>query len=172
MMRKAFLLALLLLPITINYEPSMDIFSAPSSTLVFKAMKSKPSFLEREIQCMADNIYYEATGEPIEGKVAVAQVVINRTHYKFYPHTVCGVVYDPAQFSWTRHKPARKNYRAYKEDIRIARAVLTKHLRSSIIGANVIYYHNNMIDTPNWAVGQEPVAVIGNHLFYARVSKI
>lgn len=57
--------------------------------------------LHKEVQCLAKNIYYEARGEPIEGKLAIANATINRVRSLFYPQTVCDVVYQPQQFSWT-----------------------------------------------------------------------
>lgn len=155
----------------------MDVFNSPylarsaSIDTSSRLTRRHEDFLAREIRCMADNIYYEARGESVEGKIAVAQVVINRTHYTFYPHTICGVVYDPSQFSWTNHRPTKKNARDYHKVVSLARAVLTRHLRSDIIGTNVVYYHSNAV-MPDWADNMEPVAIIGNHLFYARVRKI
>ena len=59
--------------------------------------------LSAAVICLALNIYHEARGEPIEGQRAVASVTLNRTLDPRWPSTVCGVVYDPQQFSWTSH---------------------------------------------------------------------
>ncbi len=49
---------------------------------------------ERQLTCLAKNIYFEAASEPFEGKVAVAQVTINRSESGKYPSDICGVVYQ------------------------------------------------------------------------------
>src|ERR1700685_59090 len=64
-----------------------------------------------DLECLAENVYFEARGEPLEGQYAVAEVTLNRTRSDHFPHTVCGVVHqtrwDPsrgrfvADFSWT-----------------------------------------------------------------------
>lgn len=51
----------------------------------------------RDLDCLADAVYYEARGEPSEGQAAVAQVVLNRVRHAGYPKSVCGVVYQGAQ---------------------------------------------------------------------------
>ena len=47
-----------------------------------------------EAYCLAQNMYFEAGNQPVAGKIAVSQVVINRTNHMNYPSTICGVVYD------------------------------------------------------------------------------
>jgi spore germination cell wall hydrolase CwlJ-like protein len=51
-----------------------------------------PFFSDKDIECLARNIYYEAGGEPEEGKVAVGMVTLNRMNSGRYPDTICGVV--------------------------------------------------------------------------------
>jgi spore germination cell wall hydrolase CwlJ-like protein len=64
----------------------------PASRAAHGALESA-----RELDCLADAVYYEARGESSEGQAAVAQVVLNRTRRGGYPKTVCGVVYQGAQ---------------------------------------------------------------------------
>ena len=62
----------------------------------------------RQLECLAINIYREAGYEPFEGKVAVAQVTMNRVLHEEFPSDVCQVVYQKnifyqrlvCQFSW------------------------------------------------------------------------
>jgi len=54
--------------------------------------------VEKQLQCMARNIYWEAASEPFEGKVAVAQVTINRVQSGKFADSVCGVVYQKTKF--------------------------------------------------------------------------
>lgn len=55
--------------------------------------------------CLATAIFFEARGEPIEGKELVANVILNRVEHSSYPDAVCGVVNQPKQFSYTHQLP-------------------------------------------------------------------
>jgi spore germination cell wall hydrolase CwlJ-like protein len=129
-------------------------------------------------QCLTDNIYYEAASEPFAGKVAVAQVTMNRVADSFGGDTVCAVVYfkkinpntgkKEAAFSWTlgSHWRARFISRTlYAECREIARQVLAGSLQSDIIGREVFWYHADYIKA-RWAKNVMPVAQIGHHVFY------
>lgn len=131
-----------------------------------KTLVKKIAF-EQSVNCLANNIYYEAATEPYEGKVAVGQVTINRTHDIDRPRTICGVVYEPFQFTWTRHKLKEVNEHLYQEAVAIAKRILTKKERSAIIGKDVTYYHAVWVH-PEWADEHEIAAQIGNHIFYRR----
>lgn len=74
------------------------------------------SFIEKEKKCLADNIYHEARGEGEKGWKAVAAVTINRTRHPEFPSTICGVVYQYKQFSWTikKKRPAIKEKKLYE----------------------------------------------------------
>src|SRR5215472_4390636 len=52
---------------------------------------------EDQSECLAEVLYYEARGEGTEGQKAVAEVVLQRTRDRNYPHTICGVVYEGAR---------------------------------------------------------------------------
>lgn len=57
-------------------------------------------FSAAAILCLSSVIFHEARGEPLEGQIAVAQVVLNRVKDKRWPNKVCAVVKQPKQFSW------------------------------------------------------------------------
>ena len=121
----------------------------------------------QQIDCMAKNIYYEAGSEPYEGKLAVAQVTMNRTRNPQFPHTVCGVVYEKDQFSWVaeKHRGITDKY-AWEECVMIAKRALTEHkLHDTIYKTKSMYFHNTSVH-PEWKF--KYVAKIGNHLFYTR----
>jgi len=137
--------------------------------------KVKPMTAE---QCLADNIYYEAASEPYEGKVAVAQVTMNRVADNFGGDTVCAVVYfkkinpytgkKEAAFSWTLGSRWRAHFLSrhiYNECREIAHEMLTGQLQSDIIGRDVEFYHADYIKA-RWASSRDPVAHIGHHIFY------
>ena len=128
---------------------------------------------DRQLDCLAKNIYHEAKGEPFEGKVAVAQVTINRSTSGQFPSDICKVVYQKnvvydkvlCQFSWYCEQAAvakPKNTAAYKECQIVARQVLLEEFRLPSLN-KALYFHATHIN-PGWK--KEKVATIGNHVFY------
>ena len=127
--------------------------------------------------CLADDIYYEAAHEPLAGKVAVGQVVLNRTRDPHYPPSVCSVVYashvEPsgkraAAFSWTLGKawrdPEPRDPVVYAQCYSIALRLLRGNL-PALIDDKVEYYHTGNVK-PSWRRKHMLVAKIGHHLFY------
>jgi spore germination cell wall hydrolase CwlJ-like protein len=121
----------------------------------------------RQLDCLTESIYYEATGEPLEGMLAVAQVMVNRSESPKFQDTICKVIHAPSQFSWTREKPkalVKINRNAWNEAREVAKRVLLEGERlRSIEGA--MFYHTNAIST-NWDKDMIVVARLGNHIFY------
>jgi spore germination cell wall hydrolase CwlJ-like protein len=128
---------------------------------------------ERLLECMAMNIYREAGHEPFEGKVAVAQVTMNRVAKGTFGNDVCGVVYQKnvimekvvCQFSWACDSAARTrpvNKTAYDESYAVAKKVLLENFRLDIM-KDALYYHANYVN-PRWPL--EKIGSIGNHIFY------
>lgn len=128
---------------------------------------------QNQLDCLARNIYHEAGYEPFEGKVAVAQVTINRAESGEFPGDICRVVYQKnvvyekvlCQFSWYCDQASFKkpmNGPVYYESMEVAKKVLLEGFRlSSIKGA--LYYHADYIN-PKW--GKQPIAKVGRHIFY------
>ncbi len=123
---------------------------------------------------MAKNIYYEAASESWEGKLAVAQVTMNRVNSSKFPSTICEVVYQKTgktyQFSWVGENvgPIRSKY-AWKECLIVAKKALTeKRLHDTIYKTKTINYHNTSVN-PAWKMRY--VTKIGNHLFYTFYKK-
>jgi len=129
---------------------------------------------DREIECLAKNIYYEAATEPFEGKVAVAQVTINRTKSPHFPKDICSVVYETnfvynrliCQFSWyceSKTKVRPIHIESYREAEAVAKRVLLEGYKLNIITEDVLYYHADYVN-PRWK--KQRVAKIGKHIFY------
>lgn len=126
---------------------------------------------DKQLICLAKNIYFEAAHEPFEGKVGVAQVTINRSESKKWPPDICNVVYQKnviygkviCQFSWyCENGPTVKSNAAYKESMEVAKKVLLENFRlPSLKGA--YYYHADYVN-PNW--GLPKITQIGRHIFY------
>lgn len=117
-----------------------------------------------ELLCLAKNIYFEARGEPIQGKIAVAQVTLNRvTHRTEFDASICSVVYARQQFSWTHERHREPRGDAWLEAQALAKAVVigTAYLPKF----SALYFHNQTVK-PTWSRTKELVARIGNHTFY------
>lgn len=127
----------------------------------------------RQLECLTRNIYWEAASEPFEGKVAVAQVTLNRMQSGKFPDSVCGVVYQKnvfyekvvCQFSWycegnQKMKPIHKPL--WRESEEVAKKVLLEGFRLPVL-KDALYYHATYI-APGW--NKEKISVIGQHVFY------
>ncbi|NBO71116.1 MAG: hypothetical protein EBU66_04360 [Bacteroidetes bacterium] len=122
----------------------------------------------RELKCLADNIYYEAGNQSTKGKLAVAAVTINRVKNPRFPKSVCSVVYQrtrgTCQFSWTCMRKYTPNPVRYAESKKVAEKVLLSGANYGIFNNNVLFYHADYVN-PGWNLRR--VAKIGDHIFYA-----
>lgn len=128
----------------------------------YQAPKIKIS--QKDFECLARNIFYEAGIEPYAGKIAVAQVTWNRVKTGRWGNSVCRVVYARKQFSWThQNKPEprgplwRASRAAAQDFVNGVRAVALQRSK---------HYHAIWISDPVWTRNLEVVAVIGQHRFY------
>jgi spore germination cell wall hydrolase CwlJ-like protein len=123
----------------------------------------------RELKCLADNIYYEAGNQSTQGKLAVAAVTINRVKSPKFPKSVCAVVYQRTkrvcQFSWVcEGNKSVRSAQQYSESKKVAEKVLLSGANHGILGRNVLFYHADYVN-PRWNLRR--VAKIGDHIFYA-----
>lgn len=122
--------------------------------------------LDEQSQCLATAVYFESMGEPLEGQLAVAQVVINRSRSGRYPASWCGVVKQKAQFSFVRGgrfphiNPGCEAWRKAQAIAKIAANNLAQALPS-----DVLWYHANYV-APTWRRNLTKVEQIGAHIFY------
>lgn len=120
---------------------------------------------KRDLDCLAKNIYFEARGESRQGKIAVAQVTLNRVkHPGEFSKTICGVVYQKDQFSWTNlPKATVKDIQQWEESLHIAQGIL----RGKIFLENfdALYFHANYVK-PQWRSTKQYIRTIGKHIFY------
>ncbi|MGU9956403.1 MAG: cell wall hydrolase [Arenicellales bacterium WSBS_2016_MAG_OTU3] len=118
------------------------------------------------LTCLAENIYHEARGEVDSGKLAVASVTLNRVKSKYFPDSICKVVWQPKQFSWTadsnRFKKAL-NDKDWKKAMMIAKLAISG-AHHAVVG-EATFYHADYVN-PGWAQKKLLVATIGAHLFY------
>jgi len=137
----------------------------------------------QELECLALNVYHESRSDNFAGRVAVADVVLNRVDSNLFPDTVCEVVNQSVMrtnwkgnevpvrgmchFSWfcdgLSDEPMETD--AYIESQIIAEMSLRGGWRGITEGAT--HYHATYV-TPNWINdrGMVPVGRIGSHKFY------
>lgn len=118
------------------------------------------------VMCLALNIYFEARSEEPMGQLAVAEVTLNRVTSSRYPDTVCEVVWQRKQFSWTHDgkSDVPKDARAWDMAVRAAKLAM-KHRDVVIVGNEVTHYHADYVK-PYWTTAYERVAKVGTHIFY------
>ena len=135
---------------------------------------------KKEIECLAENIYFEAAYEPEKGKIAVAFVTLNRVKSKHFENDICGVVKQKTggvcQFSWyCEERPKAMSYAKvltntnnplYNDIRNLAIYVYANYdlLTDPTYGA--LFYHADYVN-PKWR-NMEQTAVIGRHIFYNR----
>ena len=124
----------------------------------------------RALLCMTQAIYYEAGFEPVQGRRAVAQVVLNRMRHPAFPKSICGVVYQGArapvcQFSFVCDGSLyrRPEIGAWKDAERIAAAAIDGFVERSVCAAT--HYHADYV-APYWAPRLAKLTKIGAHIFY------
>lgn len=114
---------------------------------------------------LAEAIIFEARGEPDIGKAAVAHVILNRKSDPRWKNSIREVIHQPHQFSYLKdkHKQKPPTLEDWKKAEKIAHAVLHGYLPSPVQDAT--HYHATRVK-PKWAKKLEPVAKIGQHIFY------
>ena len=123
-----------------------------------------PEAVDGDMKCLAGAVYFEAKSESLEGQLAVARVVINRVKSGRFANSLCGVVYQPGQFSFVRghSMPSIPTAsRDWREAVAIARIAMEDSWDSQAEGA--LFFHARRV-SPGW--GKSKLASIDNHIFY------
>mgnify|MGYP000869542278 FL=1 len=177
----------LLTTVSIFYDKTDEVPTVEVKAVSEVAEKA-PSFYDiadKETHCLATNMYFEARGESIDGKKAVAFVTLNRVESKRFPNDICSVVYQ-AQYSrwWKENKnrlvPVRhkcqfswycdgksdsiRNTREYESLYRLASAVILGKHEDNTGGAE--YYHADHVK-PDWRLAFNKTTKIDSHIFYS-----
>jgi spore germination cell wall hydrolase CwlJ-like protein len=124
-----------------------------------------------DLECLTQAIYYEARGEPIEGQIAVAQVVLNRARQPARPKSICQVVFEGAprpgcQFSFAcegdrQAGPVRPLI--WQQTQALAGSVLAGQFQGNTAAT---HYHADYVQ-PRWASQMQRLGQIGRHIFFA-----
>ena len=137
--------------------------------------KSVVPFDLTELECLANNIYFEARSEKYDlSKAAVGYVTLHRKNSKYWPNTICNVVYQQRlnkhkqwipMYSWT--KDGKSNipiqYKSYNYCLKIAKRVLNGTIKD--VTKNATHYHNTTV-SPIWAKTLTKTIQLENHIFY------
>jgi len=122
--------------------------------------------LDQQTNCLATAVYFEARGESVEGQLAVARVVMNRAASGRYPPDWCGVVKQPAQFSFVRHGEfpyVDTSSYAWQKAEAVAELAAANVVPS--LSNDVLWYHADYV-APAWRRSLTEVQQIGAHIFY------
>lgn len=136
---------------------------ATSSTLVKRVAKfSSEQAVSDAHRCLARVVYAESKGEPVQGQLAIAQVVLNRTRAGGrFPKTICSVVQQPGQFADLQRLVIDYSGETWKQAVGVARVAMSNQWEQ-IVG-NALYFHATYV-SPDWPFKR--VARIGRHIFY------
>jgi len=121
--------------------------------------RASHGFSQSDIRLMAHAVYGEARGEPYEGQVAVAAVILNRIESELFPNTVAGVIYQPGAFTAVADGQINltPNETAYKA------------VRDALNGwdpsGGALYYFNPSTATSSWIWSRPQLKRIGKHIF-------
>lgn len=123
---------------------------------------------KKQVDCLADNIYYEAGYEPEKGKVAVALVTMNRLQDERFGKDICSVVKQKVnstcQFSWfCEGKKRVANTFVYGQAREVALFVYANYEKMHDFTSGALYYHADYVN-PRWKL--EKTTTIGRHIFY------
>lgn len=137
----------------VEYEPSIQVFNQKASAL---------NISQDEIELMAKVVHAESKGEPFEGKVAVASVILNRVTDPNFPSSISGVITQKNAFSCVHNGrvdavPNSDSYNAVMEAI-----------RGNDPTNKALYFYNPDIATCNWMhkIQKKNVQSIGRHVFF------
>ena len=141
---------------------SMSLYIVYNKSIPAAVPKQVSEFIVKEINCLENNIHYEADGEPFIGKLAVGMVTVNRA--KLSGKSLCDTVYEPNQFSWTL-KPRNLNARV-SPDTKLATLMVLNNTVPLEYLSEITYFHNTTV-SPKWAKNKREILSIGGHKFYA-----
>lgn len=126
--------------------------------------------IDKQIECLAKNIYFESRDQSDLGQRAVAWVTLNRVDSAKFPSTICDVVWQDSQFSWTRDgkSDTPKNKQAWDKSVQVALSVYYRYNNKQQFADptdGAIMFHATYVK-PYWRKHFERTVRIDNHIFY------
>ena len=174
---KKFLICIFVIAMTFPVSCTVNSISSAFDNKVFFV----PNFynFKNEVNCLAQNVYFEARDQPTKGQIAVALVTINRAKSRRFPNTICKVIHQASRysngkliknrchFSWfcdgLSDKP--KDKLAWKISVLIAKAMLKRNDMIEDFLHGSTHYHRKDVN-PYWNRKMIRVTTIGDHIFW------
>ncbi|MEC1958951.1 spore cortex-lytic enzyme [Bacillus subtilis] len=116
-------------------------------------------FSNNDIRLLAQTVYGEARGEPYEGQVAIAAVILNRLNSPLFPNSVAGVIFEPLAFT------AVADGQIYMQPNETARKAVLDAINGWDPSEEALYYFNPDTATSPWIWGRPQIKRIGKHIF-------
>lgn len=159
----------------VNQEPSKPKMDIPQ-TRIYNAQKRLMAYeIEQErikqLSCLSMAVWGEARSESLHGQRLVAETILQRVDSPRFPSTICSVVYQPYQFSFTRDVNMGKANKAFTDEIpnkevilaiKIAKDAISRPRRERIAGT---HYHATYVN-PKWNRDMKAIATVEKHIFY------
>lgn len=124
-----------------------------------KAMNVPEGYSDNDIRIMAQAVYGEARGEPFEGQVAVAAVILNRVESPIFPDTVTDVIFEPRAFT------AVADGQIWMDPDETSRKAVLDAINGQDPSGNALYYFNPVTATSDWIWSRPQIKQIGKHIF-------
>ena len=140
----------------------------PIGNLIHSLNRPEPPLTEADFRCLVDNVFHEARGESDEGRLWVAAVTLARVAHRRWPNSVCEVVYQYRQFSWTLESPSWINYNVRNEHddyVDVEQQIVRWLWDDDIPETDIYHYARHEVDN-YWTQEMTPVKQIGVHVFY------
>jgi spore germination cell wall hydrolase CwlJ-like protein len=146
-------------------EPAVESSGPPAANLAELVRNHGAAGpLDAETHCLAGAVYFESKGESLAGQLAVARVVLARAKSGRFPSTICGVVYQPSQFSFVRGRSMPRidtGSQNWRNAVAISKIALDGSWKSPVEGA--LFFHARYV-SPGWKLKR--IGIIDNHVFY------
>ncbi len=150
------------LGIAINDDSSNLYKEQEEVVQVFNSGNKKIYITNKDIFLMSQIVYAESKGEPYDGKVAVASVILNRVKHPSFPKTIEGVVKERNAFSCIKNGEINVN-----PDSDCQNAVLDA-IKGVDPSNSAVFFYNPKTATSKWMKDVEKINItsIGNHVFF------
>jgi spore germination cell wall hydrolase CwlJ-like protein len=147
-------------------EPDLGLILPEAGSLaqLVREVRAGPAVaMDSDLECLATAVYFESKGEPLDGQLAVAQVILNRVENGRFGPDICGVVKAPKQFSFVKGgaMPAPTNMAQWETAKAIA-LIATSGSWPEIV-PDATHFHATRVN-PGWKMRR--VATVGQHIFY------
>lgn len=167
----AFLVVLFILNLPVVYKIITQEIDLDIETIDYGLHRA---LTDREVICLADNIFFEAGNQSDLGKKAVAYVTLNRLSSTKFPDNVCSIVYakkyNVCQFSWVcKHASLRKRKQKepdmWQRSLSVAHSVIHSYNWKDDPTRGALHFHADYVN-PYWSKVLIKTVTIDNHIFY------